>query len=77
MGAPVNVMVGGSLGGTAPMSQYPQTPSVATGSTVGVGASGSIIDGTPMRVATLVLLIIFGLVGLKWAGWKFNVTVGG
>lgn len=76
MGAPVNVMVGGGLGSSAPMSQYPQTPSVSTGSTVGIGASGSIIDGTPVRVATLVALAIFGLAGLKWAGFKFNVTVG-
>jgi hypothetical protein len=76
MGAPVNIMVGGQVGSTAPMSQYPQTPSVASGSQVSVGASGSVIDGTPMRVATIVVIAIFGLVGLKWAGWKFNVTVG-
>ncbi len=75
MGAPVNIMVGGSLG-QAPMSNYPQTPSVADGSNVAIGASGSIIDGTPMRVATIVALSILGLVGLKWAGFKFNVTVG-
>lgn len=76
MGAPVNVMVGGGLGSSAPMSQYQQTPSVASGSQVSVGASGSVIDGTPIRVATLVAIAIFGLVGLKWAGFKFNVTVG-
>jgi hypothetical protein len=76
MGAPVNVMVGGGLSSSAPMSGYPQTPSVASGSSVGVTAGGSIIDGTPMRVATLVALAIFGLAGLKWAGFKFYVTVG-
>lgn len=59
------------------MSQYAQTPSVASGSSVSIGAQGNVIDGTPMRVATIVALAIFGLVGLKWAGWKFNVTVGG
>jgi hypothetical protein len=77
LGAPVNIMVGGQLGSTAPMSNYAQTPTVATGSEVGVGAGGAIIDGTPMRVATLILLAIFALVGLRWAGFKFNVTVGG
>jgi hypothetical protein len=77
MGSPVNIMVGGGLGaGTAPMSNYPQTPSVATGSSVGVEAGGSIIDGTPLRVVTIVALAILGLAGLKWAGFKFNVTVG-
>ena len=76
MGAPVNVMVGGGIGSSAPMSNYPQTPSVASGSSVGVGVGGTIIDGTPVRVATLVALAIFGLAGLKWAGFKFNVTVG-
>lgn len=76
MGAPVNVMVGGGIGATAPHSDYPQTPSVASGSSVGVSAGGSVIDGTPMRVATLVLLMVFALAGFKWAGYKFNVTVG-
>lgn len=84
MGAPVNLMVGGgtylgdqqTASGRAPMSGYPQTPSVASGSSVSIGAGGTIIDGTPVRVATLVALAIFGLAGLKWAGFKFNVTVG-
>lgn len=76
MGAPVNIMVGGGLGSSAPMSDYTQTPSVASGSQVSVGAGGSIIDGTPMRVATIVAIAIFALVGFKWAGYKFNVTVG-
>lgn len=76
MSAPVNVMVGGGLGSSAPMSSYPQTPSVASGSSVSVGAGGTVIDGTPMRVATVVAIAIFGLVAFKWAGYKFNVTVG-
>lgn len=76
MRAPVNIMVGGQVGSGAPMSQYPQTPSVATGSQVDIGASGSVVDGTPMRVATIVAIAILALVGLKWAGYKFNVTVG-
>lgn len=77
MAAPVNVMVGSMPGSTAPMSAYPQTSSVASGSSVSVGVGGRVIDGTPMRVATLVALSIAGLAGLKWAGFKFNVTVGG
>jgi hypothetical protein len=80
-GSPVNTLVGGGVRigdqQTAPMSGYPQTPSVASGSSVGIGASAGIVDGTPMRVATLVVLSIAGLAGLKWAGFKFNVTVGG
>lgn len=75
----VNTMFQAGLGsGTAPMSQYPQTPTVATGSNVGVtGNAGVMIDGTPLRVVTIVGLCVFGLVLFKWAGWKFNVTVGG
>lgn len=76
MQSPVNLMVGGGLGSTAPHSEYPQTPTVASGSQVSVGASGNIVDGTPMRVATIVAVAILALVGLKWAGFKFNVTVG-
>jgi len=59
------------------MSQYPQTPGVSSGSETSVQAGGTIIDGTPMRVATFVALAVFGLIALRWAGWKFNVTVGG
>lgn len=77
MGAPVNLMVGGQLGATAPMSNYPQTPTVASGSDATIGAGGYVVDGTPLRVVSIVLVMIFLLVGLRWAGWKFNVTVGG
>ncbi len=70
----VNVMFGGSA--TAPHSGYAQTPSPPAGSEVGVAAGGAIVDGTPMRVATIVVLAIVGLAGLRWAGFKFNVTVG-
>lgn len=77
MAAPVNTMVGDMGVGTAPMSQYPQTPSVPHGASVGVDVSTGLVDGTPTRVATMVVLAIVGLAGLKWAGFKFNVTVGG
>jgi uncharacterized membrane protein (Fun14 family) len=70
----VNVMFGG--GATAPHSNYAQTPSPVSSGDLGVGAEAGIIDGTPMRVATLVVLAIVGLAGLRWAGFKFNVTVG-
>jgi hypothetical protein len=75
--AAVNSLLGDTaVGTTAPMSGYPQTPPVANpgGSQVGVGVS--VVDGTPLRVATLVALAIGGLAGLRWAGFKFNVTVG-
>lgn len=75
MGAPVNIMVG-DMGPIAPMSQYPQTPTVPNPGGSGVAASASIIDGTPLRVVSVVALAIGGLAGLRWAGIKFNVTVG-
>jgi hypothetical protein len=76
--SPVNTLLGNSaIGATAPMSGYPQTtavPSPGGSSSVNVAQT---IDGTPLRVATLVVLGIAGLVGLRyWAGFKFNVTVG-
>lgn len=79
MGSPVNMLVGGGAvpRGSAPMSGYPQTPSVpspSSAASVGIQAGG--IDGTPLRVATIVVLSIAGLAGLRWAGFKFNVTVG-
>lgn len=77
-GSPVNTLLGESaIGATAPMSGYPQTPSVANpgGSSVDASASAT-IDGTPLRVATVVVLAVAGLAGLRWAGFKFNLTVG-
>ena len=73
--AAVNMLVG-NTGAMAPMSSYPQTPSVASGSETGVTKSAKVVDGTPLRVATLAVLAIGGLAGLRWAGFKFNVTVG-
>jgi hypothetical protein len=72
----INTMFGAS-GGGAPHSAYQQTPSVATGSEMGIGGSVNLTDGTPMRVATIILLTVAGLAGLRWAGFKFNVTAGG
>jgi hypothetical protein len=79
MGSPVNMLVGGGTvpRGTAPMSDFPQTPSVPSpGSGGSVGVQANVIDGTPLRVATIVVLSVAGLAGLRWAGFKFNVTVG-
>ena len=73
----INTMFGANIGGTAPMSNYAQTASVPTGSETGIGGALSLNDGTPMRVATIMLLMVAGLAGLKWAGFKFNVTAGG
>lgn len=72
----VNTLIGGFGGATAPMSGYAQTPSVPATGAEGVGASVSLIDGTPMRVATIIVLTVVGLAGLRWSGFKFNVTTG-
>lgn len=34
----------------------------------------TVIDGTPARVAAFGLLALGVLVGLRWGGFKFNVT---
>jgi hypothetical protein len=70
-----NTMIGGSFGAQAPMSGYPQTQ-VPTASQSAMGSGGSVIDGTPMRVVTLIALAVGGIVGLRYAGFKFNVTAG-
>lgn len=78
--SPVNTLVGGGIqaGASAPHSSYEQTPAVPSpGGGSGITVQAGVIDGTPMRVATIVILAVGGLAGLKWAGFKFNVTVGG
>jgi hypothetical protein len=72
----VNTMFGSPAGGTAPMSSYAQTPSVPDTGASGVGVGFSLVDGTPIRVATIVVIAVVGLAGLKWAGYRFNVTSG-
>jgi hypothetical protein len=72
----VNTMFGASVGGSAPMSGYAQTPSVPMTGAEGIGLNASLVDGTPMRVATIIVLTVVGLAGLKWAGFRFNVTSG-
>lgn len=75
--SPVNTLLGDSaIGTTAPMSGYPQTPPVASPAGSSVSAGVNVVDGTPLRVATVVLLAVGGLAGLRWAGFKFNVTIG-
>lgn len=40
-------------------------------------SSGSnVIDGTPSRVASIAVVSLAVLIGLRWAGIKFNVAVG-
>lgn len=72
-----NTMVGGGIGigGTAPMSGYNQTPSTEPASLTGnVGAS---IDGTPVRVGTLVIGSLIVLAIFHFGKVKFNVAAGG
>lgn len=57
------------------MSSYGQTPSTEpTG--IGVSAGGS-IDGTPTRVATLIIVTLVGIAAFKWGNIKFNIAAGG
>jgi hypothetical protein len=68
-----NSMVGGPApGGTAPMSGYKQTQVPLT-----PNSSGSlVIDGTPLRVVTIIGIAVLGVIGLRKAGFKFNVIAG-
>lgn len=70
---------GGQVTGTqnAPHSGFIQTPSPAVSGQSEVGANIGLIDATPMRVATIIVLVVLGLAGLRWAGFRFNVTAGG
>lgn len=63
-------------GNTAPHSEYAQTPTVSQRGDSTVSGGLSFIDGTPMRVATIMILAVLGLAGLRWAGYRFNVTSG-
>lgn len=74
----------GFLSGHSQGAQYvrvttPQAPQVAVGGpTNGATTDGmntGIIDGTPVRVAVLVLAAAAGLLALKTAGLRFNVGV--
>lgn len=59
------------------MSYY--TPGAAAGDDPAANAAASrtqVIDGTPARVAALGLVAIAVLVGLRWSGFRFNVTAG-
>lgn len=73
-----NSMVGGpaaSYGQQAPMSGYPQTQVQSViGNAMTPGSR--VIDGTPLRVVTFAAIGVGGLLALKWAGFKFNVTAG-
>lgn len=71
-----NPMFGG-VQATAPMSGYPQTPSTPQpASAPTLSGNSRVIDGTPLRVATIGGLMIAGLVGLKYVGLKFNISAG-
>ena len=72
----VNTMFQTNVGGTAPHSSYAQTPSVTARGDASIGYDEGKIDGTPMRVATIIVLMVAGLYGLKVAGIRYNVTSG-
>ena len=72
----VNTMFGVGIGGTAPHSNYQQTPSPPATGAESIGFNVSLIDQTPMRVVTIMVLVVLGLAGLRWAGYRFNVTGG-
>lgn len=56
---------------------YTVAPPVAGDPTDGTNQTGSVvIDGTPARVAALGIAAVATLVGLRWAGFRFNVAVG-
>lgn len=40
-----------------------------------ISASAKVVDGTPARVAAIAILATAVLVGMRWAGIKFNVAV--
>lgn len=65
------------VGGQAPHSGFIQTPSPAPSGQSEIGAGIGLVDATPMRVATIIVLVVLGLAGLRWAGFRFNVTAGG
>ena len=71
-----NPLFGAVPGQSAPHSDYTQTASVVDTGASSIGVGASFIDGTPMRVATIIILAVAGLAGFKWAGYKFNVTSG-
>lgn len=71
-----NTMFGSTPGATAPMSNYAQTASVPDTGASSIGVNFSLIDGTPMRVATGIIVLVAALAGFRWSGYKFNVTSG-
>lgn len=42
----------------------------------GNASRSQVIDGTPARVAGLIVLSTAVLIGLRWSGFRFNVTAG-
>lgn len=63
------------VSGQAPVTGAPPTSTQPTQMTGAVGTP-DIIDGTPVRVAGLILASALGIWGLRLAGFKFSVTAG-
>lgn len=59
-------------------TQFVNGNGVAPGDPTSDAASNrqTVIDGTPARVAAFGLVSLAILVGLRWSGFKFNVTAG-
>lgn len=71
----VNILAGGgyTLPAGAANPGSAQTAAAAVQTPV---ASGSlVVDGTPVRVAAVVIAAAAGIVALRWAGFKFNVAI--
>lgn len=68
VGIPTNMMANVEyMAGTAPSGGV---------STVNSGGNTTVVDGTPARVAAVLAFSVAVLVGLRWSGFKFNVTAG-
>lgn len=65
---PGNYLSGGSF--------MPAQDNSGAASPAATSAKAQVIDGTPARVAALAVLSVAILVGFRWSGVKFNVTVG-
>lgn len=70
-----NTMLGGAYGQRSPSSGFAQTQiTQPVGNAITTGTR--VIDGTPLRVVTIAAIGVAGVVALRWAGFKFNVTAG-
>ena len=64
-------------GNYMPGTAYATIDSPASSASTGGGstAKAQVVDGTPARVASMAVLALGVVVGLRWSGFKFNVAV--